>query len=76
MDLGTDLQAEHMLGLLLHILPLSSSGLSVITFGIVKIYLKLYELYSIFVHSIFHLFALLILNLEYNHMICGVRLLK
>ena len=54
MDLGTDLQAEHMLGLLLHILPLSSSGLSVITFSIVKIYFKLYELYLIFVHIILY----------------------
>ena len=45
MDLGTDLQAEHMLGLLLHTLPLSSSGLSVITYSIVKIYFNLYELY-------------------------------
>ena len=57
MDLGTDLQAEHMLGLLLHTLPLSSSGLSVITYSIVKIYFNLYELYLIFVHSIFYLFA-------------------
>jgi len=66
MDLGTDLQAEHMLGLLLHILPLSSSGLSVITFSIVKIYFKLYELYLIFVHIIFHLFALWIYDMWYD----------
>ena len=50
MDLDTDLQAEHMLGLLLYILPFSSSGLNLSTFSIVKIYLKLYELYTIFVH--------------------------
>ena len=30
MDLGMGLQAKHMLGLLLHILPLSSSGLKLL----------------------------------------------
>ena len=38
------LQAEHMLGLPLHILPLSSSGLNVIKNYRVKFYFKTTEL--------------------------------